>query len=918
MADPEPQAAPNFIRATARRAGQLVLYPAKLAIDRAPLPAAVRRNLPGVLRSGTGASGLGGFTVEQPGMGGAPLEATTSPSSAGPSAPSPFSLPSPVTYLTSAYLVTSLVLAFLLHRIHHLVPPSHRHANAAQPHPHHQRGMNRVMRPAVQLGMRAPGLLMMLKTIVGLVLAMGREKGWALDWLRAGAQGGGPWGASLLRGSVTLLVWLTPWAGKGELGRFLASTAPVKTDHPALLWTTFLSIALSLTCETFVRALSDDMPNLHSFNLLSFSFLLHVQSSIPPKASATSTPAAELYLYLLLTLLELLTLQLSYCLPFLVPSFISSRNPARPRRSATTRSYRLAITAFFSLVAQFFAIRAWMCVFGPSFALNGEDDAPVPEGSGELHVVFMPGMFWWNKLPEVAFELVVGVSVGLKALAALIRGEPMTLDNLVGHPQMAPSAEEDYAVALIKYATHLLSSTRLSGLAYELSPIEVLPPSISSSLDMIGLLPLGPPDTQRHHSSSGEDEGGMRVVLARNGDVLLVEEIEADSAAPSGLRRRRGPRPEDVEPLSYGFSTEVRQVEVEVGGGAGGGIFEGGEDGAWEGEWGSGFREEVEYERRIGMAQIQGERKGVMWRFVAILFRIAFYLLYSSLVRLRSLGRKILRLTGWRADAGVLDDTWSAQQNPVREERRRAGRARSAAPEEVQDDEDDGEWLPSEDEEDEASSVSSSRSASPDLSAAPAFQPSDYEEDDPTSNALALFSDLSHPPSSSPAHSAPYTPEDLAPYLLAHHLSSASTPVTRRRYRSLLPSPFPPSPQEDRGFAALSSAISSRRSDLGFAQPRSREEAEQWNAELEKKREEWREGRSAFCVVCTVEPRSVVLWPCRCLALCEPCRAALAERTTTSSTGGGGGFGGEGAGDGGNLCPTCRSPVAGFSRIFIP
>ncbi|GAA5887021.1 hypothetical protein JCM5296_001568 [Sporobolomyces johnsonii] len=915
MADPELHAAPNFLRATARRAGELVLYPAKLALERAPLPAAVRRNLPGVLRSGTG-----GALVDQLGMGGAPLQATTSPSSARPSAP-PFSLPSPITYLTSAYLITSLVLAFLLHRIHHLVPPSHRHANAPHPHLHDQRGINRVMRPAVQLGVRAPGLLMMLKTVAGLVLAIGREKGWALDWLRTGAQGGGPWGASLLRASATLLIWLTPWAGKGELGRFLASTAGTKTDHPALLWTTFLSIALSLTCETFVRALSDDMPNLHSFNLLSFSFLLHVHSSITPKASAAATPAAELYLYLLLTLLELLTLQLSYCLPF-----FPSRNPARPRRPTTTRSYRLAITAFFSIVAQFFALRAWVRVFGPSFFLSGEDATPAPEGGDELHVEFMPGMIWWNKLPEVAFELVVGVSVGLKALAALIRGEPMTLDNLVGHPQMAPSAEEDYAVALIKYATHLLSSTRLSGLAYELSPLEVLPPSISSSLDMIGLLPLGPPDTQRHHSSSGEDDGGMRVVLARNGDVLLVEEIEADSSAPSGLRRRRGPRPEDVEPLSYGFGTEVRQVEVEAGGGAGGGMFEGGEDGAWEGEWGSGFREEVDYDRRVGIAQIQGERKGVMWRFVAILLRITFYLLYTSLVRLRSLGRKILRLTGWRADAGVLDDTWAAQQGAEHEERRMGGRARSAPPEEVQDDEDDGEWVPSEDEDDGASSASSSRSASPEPSASPAFQPSDYEEDDPTSNPLALFSDLSHPPSSSPAHSAAYTPEDLAPYLLAHHLSSASTPVTRRRYRSLLPSssasssPFPPSAQDEPGFAALSSAISSRLSDLGFAQPRSREEAEQWSAELEKKREEWREGRSAFCVVCTVEPRSVVLWPCRCLALCEPCRAALAERTTTSSAsaGGGGGFGGEGAGDGGNLCPTCRSPVAGFSRIFIP
>ncbi|KAG8692303.1 hypothetical protein FRC09_011315 [Ceratobasidium sp. 395] len=44
------------------------------------------------------------------------------------------------------------------------------------------------------------------------------------------------------------------------------------------------------------------------------------------------------------------------------------------------------------------------------------------------------------------------------------------------------------------------------------------------------------------------------------------------------------------------------------------------------------------------------------------------------------------------------------------------------------------------------------------------------------------------------------------------------------------------------------------------------------------------------CVVCTVEPRAVICWPCRCLALCDDCRSNLASRM----------------GAGKHQCPCCR------------
>lgn len=50
------------------------------------------------------------------------------------------------------------------------------------------------------------------------------------------------------------------------------------------------------------------------------------------------------------------------------------------------------------------------------------------------------------------------------------------------------------------------------------------------------------------------------------------------------------------------------------------------------------------------------------------------------------------------------------------------------------------------------------------------------------------------------------------------------------------------------------------------------------------------------CVVCRISPRNVVLWPCKCFALCEDCRISLGLR----------GF---------NSCVCCRSEVHGYSKL---
>ena len=53
------------------------------------------------------------------------------------------------------------------------------------------------------------------------------------------------------------------------------------------------------------------------------------------------------------------------------------------------------------------------------------------------------------------------------------------------------------------------------------------------------------------------------------------------------------------------------------------------------------------------------------------------------------------------------------------------------------------------------------------------------------------------------------------------------------------------------------------------------------------------------CVVCQSSPRSIIVWPCRCLSLCDDCRVSLAMNNF-------------------DKCVCCRREVMSFSRIFVP
>lgn len=202
-------------------------------------------------------------------------------------------------------------------------------------------------------------------------------------------------------------------------------------NHPALLWQCYLAVCATVTGETFVRALSDDLPHAHhQFNLLSFSFLLHVHSA----SSTTTTTAAgshsELYTYLLITLGEILALQITYCAPHLplvnkldqaYRSRFAPLSPGVNRSASMRRIYRLPITALCSLTAQYFALRSWSRVFSSPRSAADHNNSNNVVGEAEEF-----GTVWLNKVPELVLEFIVGTSVALKTLAAVIRGEEVS------------------------------------------------------------------------------------------------------------------------------------------------------------------------------------------------------------------------------------------------------------------------------------------------------------------------------------------------------------------------------------------------------------------------------------------------------------------------------------------------------------
>ena len=134
--------------------------------------------------------------------------------------------------------------------------------------------------------------------------------------------------------------------------------------------------------------------------------------------------------------------------------------------------------------------------------------------------------------------------------------------------------------------------------------------------------------------------------------------------------------------------------------------------------------------------------------------------------------------------------------------------------------------------------------------------------------------------------------------------SSASKLLTTTRLRppnSTIPSSGPLTPDEEA--LLLEQMIMHRRQAPHKRQGEYR--LDQGDGSTGSENQTWRAGGEGAgsggpqCVVCQSAPRTVLVWPCRCLSLCEECRVSLAMNNFAT-------------------CVCCRRDVVGFSRLYVP
>lgn len=138
--------------------------------------------------------------------------------------------------------------------------------------------------------------------------------------------------------------------------------------------------------------------------------------------------------------------------------------------------------------------------------------------------------------------------------------------------------------------------------------------------------------------------------------------------------------------------------------------------------------------------------------------------------------------------------------------------------------------------------------------------------------------------------------------LLSRHLRSEKI-MTRSQYHTLR--------QQERGRILTSSRFASQ--STGQAGPLSAEQEEHALEELLLERRSgsksgggsWDSGAEGMgsngpqCVVCQTSPRTILMWPCGCLSLCDDCRLGLATRNF-------------------DACVCCRRKVISYSRMYVP
>ena len=148
--------------------------------------------------------------------------------------------------------------------------------------------------------------------------------------------------------------------------------------------------------------------------------------------------------------------------------------------------------------------------------------------------------------------------------------------------------------------------------------------------------------------------------------------------------------------------------------------------------------------------------------------------------------------------------------------------------------------------------------------------------------------------------------------ILSHHLRSSTRPLTRAEFRRRVlrekTQILTPSHSTSSGVGTPSNTESSDKEETLLEQiilSRRAANTSSSSSSTEEAAKSWKEGGEGMgaggpqCAICRCSPRTILVWPCRCLSLCEDCRVNLAWNN----------FGN---------CVCCRRDVVAYSRLYVP
>lgn len=664
-----------------------------------------------------------------------------------------------------------------------------------------------------------------------------------------------------------------------------ASGSDVHTANSALLWRLFLSVCLAVVSSTLLRTLEghntivnpDDLGNSPTFNLVGFAVLLHLHAS-----SYTFPPNKHVYLSILFQVGEVLGLQACTCW-------------------TTPPISRLTLTSIFGLTSTLHYLHAIR--------------------SGDRGYPFLQS---FSRAPDLGLIAIILLTLTLHTFTALITSTPLSFSRLVD-PRSLPLPSDDYSLALFKLGTACLSSTKLSGLDSDLIDVNT---SKESWIEVDeGQVRVRSPNGKLIKSNE-QGRTGFHNEIRR----IKSSKLPANGRHPFRSAAWRGrfrfflTLMRTIRGLAYWFGGKVaeflpfnlprfrtpqwtyrllRLIRV-----------------AWHGTNGEERRRlRIEERRRmaertarINADQALRDRMEGAGRAIGVSTSTNTHLITPSQMRQRNraLSPDLVNVSpnSWHHYfAQDFDEESDAEDEEWREEietEETTTYSRQVSPSPIPTDADYWQSLGSgsrlnEDDDEEMEDIDEDEDG--------------WEDDANPADMSAELLMLARRDFSNEGivDEKEEKDESYARILMAHMSTPNSKVLTRRGYRDLVG--YFEEDQED--VRLLADVIRQRRIGVPGGGGSSS------NAERERMR---------LCVICYAEDRTIICWPCKCLALCDGCREAMAarppprnhHRAHTGGGGGGGLLGNEGYGtEGGSAtathtCPTCRTPVIGFSRIFLP